>query len=1246
MSLAPTNKSNPCLVCENANGKCRQGKEDQNYWQCMTYADANKGEVVGGYKCIGHTRDKLWGQFKLDNTQEWSEERRREWQSENQRRKVAQARVDEQRQQQSLSAVERHQQYTKLLAELTLHPDDRADLITRGFTDAQITLSGFKSINRYQQLQSQYSSLLPGVNSTGTRLIIQEEGYLCPIRNTEGFIVACQVRLRSLPTTETPRYKWLSGAQTTLHLYPEGSKPQGELPLPVFRPQEKPEGIALAEGTGAKPFLVAQRLNLFTIGAAGGQWASSLELFREILEKAASAVGKKEILIFPDAGDILNSSVMSRWQRVIALLGQWGWLVKVAWWGQTEKSRPDIDELTDFSSIEYISPEAFWKIAKGDSAQPQGFSPNEPQWKVKARAAWRKNRQFHADIKEATFWCSFSRPAPNTIAFYKAGLGRGKTTRLRAWVKDWKRLEDVSFLCLGYRNTLLLQLCGDKKGIGFYHLHEHSGMTMKSAPGEGIALCVDSLWRFSPEDFDDKIIILDEVKSVIKHLLHSPTVKNRDQIINLFGEAIRRARQVICLDGLMSDLVVDYLHSLAPEKQIIRAENTYLGEKPRLNFLLGTVGTEGKTKVNDRSPWLKYLLEDAQLPAVCSDSQVMIESLDDLLSAKGLNVLRVDSKTVPEQHVKDFLLDCDAYIEQHRPDVLLYTPSAESGVDVAITNHFTHHFAFFFGVIDVDGMLQMIGRIRDNITKFVWCKSFVANDEKQHSNSPFTQIIAESIHEILIGDITSSLDDNWLDRVSNHLKAVIANSLDENFRTSCVIKSVENYEKSHLRECLREVLVQSGYKVVDCTLENHDESKEKVKEATEQVKRQNSADIFNAEKVSPDLVDELKFDATWEERCKVIQAKLRNRLPGIEDGPIWSDDFIYLVRYGDRNFINSIENYWLFTHPDVAKRQSQDNLHWLSRRLHTFIGNVKSRWARIHALREMKFERFLDPDKEWSNESPELIALVESGKKYSNPLGKHPGKSTPVQFLGNLLGLFGLKLKSRKDNEGKRWYRLNQEVLNDPVRQQVLACVEKKLSQPKEEIDWEAAINEAHGVETSNQPKTQSEQGLNDTAPSPQVLYTNQVEGAVNNLESQGVSGRVEPGVTQADEPMTLVGLIDKLADVSSPDDFAAAVEGCATEMISDAIAMQDTQPKRSQLSKWYEELSFAVESGDEIPPRSLGGRFLAALRSGAEALRELLAGMTQVEAWTALSDAEKLNQGDIERLPEVAPDWISLMPV
>ena len=1171
--FTPTRRGNPCGICEDTSGKCREHRDGELHL-CMSFADARLGEIQNGYKCIKPAKGGNWATFKFDNSQEWSEQERLEWQQRNQQRQQQQAKEGDERRRRSLSAVERDRQYQKLLESLTLHSDDRSDLLKRGFTHEQIQLSRFKSVERYQQLQTEFSEVLPGVTGDGKRLVVSSAGYLCPVANSDGLIVACQLRLRTIPTTESNRYRWLSGNGQTLHLYPDGCKPEGELPLAVFRPQGKPEGISLAEGTGAKPFLVSQRLNQLVIAAAGGQWASSEATFKLSLNQALVELGGvKELTVYPDAGDTLNPSVMSRWQRVIALVEEWGWSVKIAWWGQVDKSHPDIDELTDFNSVTYISPDEFWAIAKGNPVKQQkGFDP-EPQWKIKARDAWRKNRQFRADIKEASQWCNFSRPGANTIAFYKAGLGRGKTTRLRAWVREWKQTEDVSFLCLGYRNTLLLQLCGDNKGLGFHHLHEHSGMAMKSAPSEGIALCVDSLWRFSPEDFDDKIIILDEVKSVVKHLLHSTTVRNRDKIISLFTEAIRRARQVICLDGLMADWVVDYLHSLAPEKQIIRAENTYIGEKPRVNFLMGTAGIDGKVKVNDRSPWLKYLLEESAMPAVCSDSQVMIEALDALLSAKGLNVLRIDSKTVSKENVKEFLLDCDDYIERCRPDVLLYTPSAESGVDVSIPNHFTHHFAFFFGVLDIDGILQMIGRIRDNIVKFLWCKSFVADDERQHSGSPFTDQIAKSINELLIGDIATSADgDNWLDVVGNHLKAIIANSIDQHFRTSCIVKSIQNYEKSNLRECLREVLVESGYRVVNCTLEKYEDAGKKTKEATEQVKRKNSADIFRAEKIAPELVDELKFDASWDERCKVIQAKLRERLPEIEESPVWNEDFIYLVRYGDRNFINNLENYWLFSHPEVAKRQSQDNLHWMARRLHTFIGNIKSRWARIRALLEMNFDQFLDPDKEWSNESAEVITLVELGKIHSNALGRHPGKATPIQFLGNLLSLFGLRLKSRKDREGKRWYHLDLEVLNDPIRKCALSCIETKLSRPKEKIDWEGAMNEAHGIQTENQPETQVEQALEVTAPSPQVLYTNQLEGAVNNsiLKSQGdreVSGGVAVEVLSVVEQ-----LFESFQRCDSPEVFAAVVEDfqAASEQIEDAIACQDSQPKRQQLSQWY----------------------------------------------------------------------------
>ncbi len=86
MSFTLTNKNNPCAICEDTSGKCRQGREDLSYWQCMSYADSKKGEIVGTYKCLGATKNSLWAQFRPDNSAEWSEEKRREWQLENQRR--------------------------------------------------------------------------------------------------------------------------------------------------------------------------------------------------------------------------------------------------------------------------------------------------------------------------------------------------------------------------------------------------------------------------------------------------------------------------------------------------------------------------------------------------------------------------------------------------------------------------------------------------------------------------------------------------------------------------------------------------------------------------------------------------------------------------------------------------------------------------------------------------------------------------------------------------------------------------------------------------------------------------------------------------------------------------------------------------------------------------------------------------------------------------------------------------------
>lgn len=342
----PTSRNCECEVCGDISGNCRTLID---IILCMAFADAKIGEIVNGHKKIKDTKDKLWGIFKLDNSQEWSDQQREQWRQDRERRQQEQ-RIDlDLRQKESLSEQERHEQYTKLLEELTLHPEDERDLRQRGFSQEEIKSGGWKSVNKYQELRGRYSSLLPGISGDG-KSILMNAGWLCPVRNRDGLIVAIQVRLRAIGKGEG-RYRWLSSRNKnnpngqSPHVYPFGIN-DSELPLAIFSPKQEPKGIALAEGTGAKPFYVANRLGMLTIGAAGGQWASSPVTFEQSLNDFSQKMnGLKHLTIYPDAGDVLNRTVMERWRKVVLLLEKWGWTADFAWWGQVTKEANDIDEL-------------------------------------------------------------------------------------------------------------------------------------------------------------------------------------------------------------------------------------------------------------------------------------------------------------------------------------------------------------------------------------------------------------------------------------------------------------------------------------------------------------------------------------------------------------------------------------------------------------------------------------------------------------------------------------------------------------------------------------------------------------------------------------------------------------------------------------------------------------------------------------------------------------------------------------
>lgn len=362
--FTPTRRSNPCQICSDTTGKCREA--DQTLL-CMTFADIL--QRVPGFKFIGRTKDDLWGKWIVDEGETWTDQEREQWRQDQERQKQVRAEAEAQRRHQTLSAGERDTLYRQLLNQLTLNPTDQTDLIQRGLTQEQISTWGIRSVEQWQKLDQELSCTLPGINLDGRSLNTPFPGYLCPIQDSEGRIAGFQIRNR-IPESDSPKYYWLTSKTKKRASGPTPHLLNGELPLAVYRPQQLVrQGIALVEGTGPKPFITAQRLRIITIGAAGGQFASSAQTLRQILDQETESCDCKVIQFYPDAGAVCNLHVLRQYRATWRLLQTWGYEIQIMWWNQLTKADPDIDEVFDLNQIQPITVAEFEKIAR----QPQNL---------------------------------------------------------------------------------------------------------------------------------------------------------------------------------------------------------------------------------------------------------------------------------------------------------------------------------------------------------------------------------------------------------------------------------------------------------------------------------------------------------------------------------------------------------------------------------------------------------------------------------------------------------------------------------------------------------------------------------------------------------------------------------------------------------------------------------------------------------------------------------------------------------
>jgi hypothetical protein len=1174
-NLYPTNRKNPCPVCENTTGNCRTHVEEELVL-CMTYVDTKKFDVIDGFKCLGQTKDGTWAKFKpieLDTYQQNQQHdpERVNRQAREKAERLAQEKIELEYQfNQALTPELRHKEYSKLLDELELHPIDKADLLARGFTKAQIEQLGFKSVEKYQKLTGKYHTRLPGVNRYN-QVVASDSGYLIPVRNYDGLIVGLQLRLRN--PVDTGRYRWVNspddGTILKLAIPAKGFEPALENPLAIFKP-ENPDSIWIVEGTGVKPFLTSQRLNALVIGAAGGQFLASQNQFEAAIKRAIADYGQLPIRIALDAGDIDNSAVRNRWVEVSRFLQQLQYDFEFAWWNQITKNDCDIDELEDLTKIEFISFEEFLNLkgTKPIFKSPQAF--NE-----KAYKEWELASKFTSNIKlnQKHFKITNSIPKSGKIVAGKAFMGSGKTHSQLVTIKANNETDSIYSYIVSPRRKLNKQTIKRAQNIGLtiYNLKEDSGIELLPGLETNLILCPESFWKLDGY-FQGMDVWLDEVESMLPQILSGGTIKGRDQALTfeVLKKAVQSCNNLYLLDANLSDKTVKFFAELAKDKKVVKIDNLYKPERPKPVIIIDCVNTNEEVSVHDKSALVSLILQEHK-PFIGTDSQTFAQTLSYLLREEGkagfvldsisneqswldLFVVQPELKKYQEllnaknisllSYWADLLLeDPNSFFTVFNPDYFIYTTTAESGVSIDLEGFFSCKVLVFFGVIATNNQLQMSGRLRDDsIPTYVYCPERSVIPRSGDFNQQRVEFLTKAVSEAYTAleddlDATASTVFNFaLSRCQN---------VDEFWSFGTRLKALENFEKSNLRACLSYKLEQMGYKIEIERASSIASIKDELKVKKEMVLSTEAVEIFDSKEY--ESLEDAEKAKNKSDSIKVKRAVKKTKIifsnPGIEETNIWSANYIYECYVKDRNWRYNLDKFYLLFNPEIsAKKANADRYFKLTSQFVNRNQIIKDLELNLKGLRTLGIDdliKSLEKGLELHKDSVEVTKIVNLARAKKllgfRPMPETVDKKENIGFIRVCLSKVGVKLKSTgraigEDGVRRQFYSLDFDDFNSEYRQVTLQCIGKYFDTwlaekyDQSAIDWE--YSKAHKGERLPNPKDE-EQILNNWKPSePEII----VRSAMANVETQQVvktviesSPAIEPKQTIVDQAQEIL---------------------------------------------------------------------------------------------------------------------------
>ena len=323
-------------------------------------------------------------------------------------------------------------------------------------------------------------------------------------------------------------------------------------------------------------------------------------------------------------------------------------------------------------------------------------------------------------------------PTETKFIGMKSAKGTGKTQSLSKIVaKAIARKQKI--LVIGHRIQLVKELC---QRFGLNYLTEVSG-SKRNALGYG--LCIDSLHsnsqaKFDPKDWNDSLVIIDEVEQVLWHALNSVTCKDRRvEILKSFKRLVQNVLtsqgQLYIADADLSDIAIDYLISLSGlEIEPCIVQNAW--QSDRCRQIYNYEGKNPQKLVNN----LEAHIRQGGKPFVCLSAQKLTskwstQTLEAYLQQKfpQHKILRIDSESLRDHQHPAY--GCISNLEEvlRQYDVVLASPSIETGISIELKDHFTSVWAIAQGVQAENAVRQTLSRLRHNVPRHLWCAKFSFN---------------------------------------------------------------------------------------------------------------------------------------------------------------------------------------------------------------------------------------------------------------------------------------------------------------------------------------------------------------------------------------------------------------------------------------------------------------------------------------------------------------------------------------